>query len=183
MFESREFWKIKSQIDESLIFFNRVENDQEMNKDFVDKYTTSQQKRRDIKITRLLSEYVEAYAYKNKSNRWYKNVLMLVCVGAIISFVVVFIMLIMNYGDIKQNGLETSVVELISICITFLTLIIGILTIITKYVFPKNEEEYITRIVEIIQKNDLEHKKENIRVKAGIHRKYEEEIDVKELAD
>lgn len=41
-------------------------------------------------------------------------------------------------------------------------MIIGILTIIAKYVFPEKEEEYITRIVEIIQNNDLENKKENI---------------------
>lgn len=37
-----------------------------------------------------------------------------------------------------------------------------------KVVFPENEEEYITRIVEIIQNNDLEHKKENIRVKSMV---------------
>lgn len=37
--------------------------------------------------------------------------------------------------------------------------------IITKYVFPVNDEEYITRIVEIIQNNDLENKKENIRIR------------------
>ena len=52
-----------------------------------------------------------------------------------------------------------NVAKLISVCVTFLTLIVGIMTIITKYVFPENEEEYITRIVEIIQNNDLEHKK------------------------
>lgn len=39
----------------------------------------------------------------------------------------------------------------------------GILQTITKYVFQEKEEEYITRIVEIIQNNDLENKKENIR--------------------
>ncbi len=30
---------------------------------------------------------------------------------------------------------------------------------ITKYIFPVNDEEYITRIVELIQNNDLENKK------------------------
>ena len=39
-----------------------------------------------------------------------------------------------------------------------------LLQTITKYIFPENEEEYITRIVEMIQNNDLENKKENIRV-------------------
>lgn len=68
-------------------------------------------------------------------------------------------------------------------CITFLTLIVGVLTIITKYVFPENEEEYITRIVEIIQRNDLENKKENIKVKADIQKAKQEKHSFRELAD
>ena len=66
--------------------------------------------------------------------------------------------------------------QLISVCITFLTLIVSILKIITKYVFPKKEEEYITRIVEIIQNNDLENKKENINVKTKISKDTKEDI-------
>lgn len=70
---------------------------------------------------------------------------------------------------ITKNEMSAgNVAKLISVCVTFLTLIVGIMTIITKYVFPENEEEYITRIVEIIQNNDLEHKKENIRVKSMV---------------
>lgn len=68
----------------------------------------------------------------------------------------------------KQNNSINSLVEVISVCITFLSLIIGVLTIITKYVFPEKEEEYITRIVEIIQNNDLENKKENIAVQMKV---------------
>lgn len=56
-----------------------------------------------------------------------------------------------------------NVVSLITVCITYLSLVIGILKIITKYVFPQKEEEYITRIVEMIQQNDLKNKKANIK--------------------
>ena len=66
--------------------------------------------------------------------------------------------------QVDEKSIE-SVIQLITACITFLTLIVSILKIITKYVFPANDEEYITRIVEIIQNNDLENKKENIRVR------------------
>jgi H+/Cl- antiporter ClcA len=80
---------------------------------------------------------------------------------------------------------ETSikaVIQLISVCVTFLTLIISILKIITKYVFPEKEEEYITRIVEIIQNNDLENKKENIRVKTKIKQEIKDDaIEFKEF--
>ena len=56
-----------------------------------------------------------------------------------------------------------NVVALITVCITYLSLVIGILKIITKYVFPQKEEEYVTRIVKAIQKNDLKNKIENMK--------------------
>ena len=34
---------------------------------------------------------------------------------------------------------------------------------ITKYFFPENDEQYITTIVETIQQNDLENKRENAK--------------------
>ena len=43
-----------------------------------------------------------------------------------------------------------------------------------------NDEEYITRIVEIIQNNDLENKKENIRVRISRTRESEEKIELKD---
>lgn len=66
----------------------------------------------------------------------------------------------------EEEKSEVSVemmVSLITVCVSYLTLIFGILTIITKYVFPEKEEEYITAIVKLIQKNDLANKRENMR--------------------
>ncbi len=57
----------------------------------------------------------------------------------------------------------SAVVQLVSVCITFVGVIVGILKTITRYLFPENEEQYITHIVELIQRNDLENKKENIK--------------------
>lgn len=54
-------------------------------------------------------------------------------------------------------------VSFITTCVSFITLIIGLLTIVTKYFFPENDEQYITTIVEAIQKNDLENKRENAK--------------------
>ena len=79
------------------------------------------------------------------------------------AFVILFVVLIIRVQWFLSDISIEDVVQLISLCLTFITLIFGILTIITKYVFPENDEEYITRIVESIQKNDLENKKENIK--------------------
>lgn len=176
MSNSNRYQEVFSQIESSLDFFRRVDNDNEMSKAYIDEFTTSQQKQRDQQISELLSEYVEAYRYKNKSNRWYKGILLGLCATIIIAFSVVFIILLIGFNNADESASIESVIELVSVCITFLTLIVGILTIITKYVFPENEEEYITRIVEIIQKNDLENKKENIKVKAAIQTLNQEEI-------
>lgn len=154
-----------SQILNSVDFIRAVDNDQEMNKPYIDEYTTHQQRLRDKKITELLNQYVAAYSYKNKSNKLYKGLLFGLCAFILLLFSIVFVRLMFKIDISNANPSIEGVVQLISVCITFLTLIVGITKIITKYVFPENEEEYITRIVEIIQNNDLKNKKENIRVK------------------
>lgn len=85
-----------------------------------------------------------------------------------LAFSAIFAILILKFDFVNNNASIPAMVEVISVCITFLSLIVGILTIMVKYVFPENEEEYITRIVEIIQNNDLENKKENIRAQLQI---------------
>ena len=123
-----------------------------------------QQKRRDRKITELLSIYVENYKDKSKSNKWYKSILFGICILILAAFSISFIVFICKIDIHGKMDSIANVVQIISVCVTFLGLIIGLLQTITKYIFPENEEEYITRIVEMIQNNDLENKKENIRV-------------------
>lgn len=183
MLNSFHYQKTLSQIESTLGFFQEVDNDNEMNRAYIDEYTTSQQRKRDKTISELLQEYVDAYKRKNRSNFWFKLTLLGLCVLIISAFSVVFIILLMNFKDSTETASMASVAELISVCITFLTLIVGILTIITKYVFPENEEEYITRIVEIIQKNDLENKKENIKAKSATQIVHEGSIDFKEIGE
>lgn len=167
MSKKENYHRTFSQILNSVNFIQEVNNDQGIDKAYIDEYTTNQQRLRDKKITELLTQYVDAYSYKNKSNKWYKAILLGLCATILVAFCIVFIVLILRFSWGDHNTSGGTVVELISVCITFLTLIVSILKIITKYVFPEKEEEYITRIVEIIQNNDLENKKENIRVKAS----------------
>lgn len=46
------------------------------------------------------------------------------------------------------------------------------------YVFPEKEEEYITRIVEIIQRNDLDNKRENIKAQTSVVREDETNTNI-----
>ncbi len=168
MNQQNHYLKELDSISDSLTFFDPVDNDNDINKAYVDTYATRQQKSRDRKITELLSTYVEVYNYKSKSNKWYKGILFFICVGILVAFCISFIVFICNVDFNGQANSVPNVIQLISVCITFLGLIVGLLQTITKYVFPENEEEYITRIVELIQNNDLENKKENIKVQRKV---------------
>ena len=165
MSKKKQYDDTFSEIVGSIGFFREVENDKGMA--YIDEYTTNQQRVRDKKITDLLSKYVDTYSYKSESNKWYKGILFGICVLILMLFSVVFVVLIFKIDITKAQVSTEGVIQFISVCVTFLTLIVSILKIITKYVFPEKEEEYITRIVEIIQNNDLENKKENIKVKAN----------------
>lgn len=179
MSKHKEYQKTISQIGNSVNCIKEIKDEDEIINPYKDEFTTTQQRSRDKNITALLQSYVNTYNYKNSSNKWYKGILFGVCVLILISFTVVLIFTVINFGRAIQWMTTESVVQLISVCLTFLTLIVGILKIITKYVFPVNDEEYITRIVELIQNNDLENKKENIRAKVAIaERKDENSEDV-----
>lgn len=57
--------------------------------------------------------------------------------------------------------------SLVSVCVTFLVSVLGLVQVITKYCFPENDEEYISKIVGAIQDNDLQHKLANMSNHAG----------------
>lgn len=175
MSNKNDFQKTFFQISNSVNHIQAVKDDQDMMKPYVDEYTTIQQRARDKKITELLAQYVGAYSYKTKSNKWYKGILLGLCATILVAFSIVFVILMFKINGAKQDSSVEHLIELISVCVTFLTLIVSILKIITKYVFPEKEEEYITRIVQIIQENDLENKKENIKAKKFIHNDAEKE--------
>lgn len=145
--------------------FKCIQNNQELiDNPFFDKFSTYEQKQRDKYVSALLKSYVSNYENKIKKNMAYKGALFYVFLTLTALSTLIFIGCICYLSSNLKN-LDTIeyLLKILPISITFLSLIIGTLKIIVKYVFPEKEEEYITKIVEIIQNNDLEHKKENIR--------------------
>ncbi len=126
-----------------------------------DPFVTKEQKKRDEYITELLKLYVSSYNNKVESSKKYRAAILCVCLLIVVIFaialVVVSIKVIGNGNNVRIQGL----IAFISACVSFVSSIIGLLTIITKYFFPKDDEKYITTIVESIQRNDLKNKKEN----------------------
>lgn len=139
--------------------FEEVSDNKELNND---PSQTKQQSQRDELITLLLEHYVKNYGEKVSSHRSYKKTLfifslILISLLCISIFAVIFLSVIFGYESIAL---------MISAFVSLVGLPIGILKIIAEYIFPKDEEAYITKIVESVQKTDLENKKTNI--KAGI---------------
>ena len=94
-----------------------------------------------------------------------RYIILIPCVVIILAFSGLLIFLSLKVLNVDSELDMQDVVAFITACISFISLIIGLLTIITKYFFPENDEQYITTIVESIQKNDLENKRENARYK------------------
>ena len=136
---------------------------QDSDLDYKDPFVTLQQKKRDQKITELLTEYVNFYKKKVRHSTICRYLILTPCVLIILGFAVLlgyFALRIVHAAAPLEIG---DLVSFVTACVSFISLIIGLLTIITKYFFPENDEQYITAIVEAIQKNDLENKRENAK--------------------
>lgn len=129
--------------------------------DYHDPFQTTQQRARDEKITDLLEAYVESYRKKSTDREGYRSTIFSVCITIVILFALVFGWLLcaifaeQSLSEIRLEGAAAFATA----CLTFLGLIVKLMEIITQFCFPANDEEYITRIVESIQNNDLKNKK------------------------
>ena len=166
MLHKNTYEEILSSILKSVHYIKRVDDEKEMSNAYIDAYVTKEQRKRDQKVTELLEEYVSVYKSKSKSNKIFKIILFGCNCFILVAFAIAFLFIISRVDFSGKSASVASVVEVISVCVTFLALIVKMLETITKYVFPEKEDEYITQIVGIIQNNDLENKKENIRVHA-----------------
>lgn len=119
-----------------------------------DPYQTAEQYKRDKDITRLLSEYVDNYASKSKNNRDYRKHILYFTL-TIIGILCFALILLIWVSALTDND---NITLYIGSFVSLVGLPIGVLKVITEYVFPKDEEKYINRIVKSIQKNDLENK-------------------------
>lgn len=145
------------------ITFSTASNEKELS--YQDPFVTSQQKKRDEKVTELLSEYVSFYEKKVKHSTVCRYLILVPCIIIILGFAGLLCYIAIRTLRTELAIQVTDLVAFVTACVSFISLIIGLLTIITKYFFPENDEQYITTIVESIQKNDLENKRENAKHK------------------
>lgn len=138
-----------------------------------DPLVTVEQKKRDRYVTELLNEYVLFYRGKVKHSKICRYIILIPCILIVMGFSVLLVYLSLKMIDIPNTIQIEDLIAFVTACFSFISLIIGLLTIVTKYFFPENDEKYITTIVESIQKNDLNNKRENARYVANDKNKKE----------
>lgn len=122
---------------------------------YQEKFATKEQKSRDEVITSILHNYHKNYNNKIKYNKKHKERIIELCFTLIEITFLIFIasIVLMLFCENLRNSIQ-GIASLLTVCVSLLGLIIGVFKIVTRYIFPEKEEEYITQIVSAIQEND-----------------------------
>ena len=122
---------------------------------YQEKFATKEQKSRDEVITSILHNYHKNYNNKIKYNKKHKERIIELCFTLIEITFLIFIasIVLILFCENLRNSIQ-GIASLLTVCVSLLGLIIGVFKIVTRYIFPEKEEEYITQIVSAIQEND-----------------------------
>lgn len=128
-----------------------------------DRFKIDEEKDRSNSISDILRFYRDSYRSKVDFQIKYRKILFWGCGTIIIAFSIAMLV-ILWYAIYFTDRLDlTSVAGLITATVALVVSILELVHIMTKYCFPDNDEEYIVKIVESVQSNDLEKYKETNR--------------------
>lgn len=117
---------------------------------------------RNKELTSLLSGYIAQREKRVRTNSFFKKFLFWTFIGLLIlltlTIIIVFIKVDYNNMDVS------SIVSLLSVVATYLTSILSIFKIMSKYLFPADEEKDTITMITSVLSNDL--KVEEIMTKA-----------------
>ncbi len=147
-------------------FFAPTVTERQLGKSYHDQFATAEQKERDHQITQLLTQYVSFYKSKVFHSTICRYVILIPCMLIVSIFAGLLFYLSLHILKLQKTLYLSDIIAFVTACVSFISLIIGLLTIITKYFFPENDEQYVAAIVESIQKNDLKNKRENAKNRA-----------------
>lgn len=128
----------------------------------VDDHLTDEQRKRDEKTTVLYEQFISAYKEKQRFAKKSKDLIFTWCTQCV-SLLVWACVGSSVYVIGWTNRESTDIIALISAIIPLLVAVIGTLNIVTKHIFPEDEEKHITDIVKVILENDLHNKQENMK--------------------
>lgn len=109
---------------------------------------------RNKSLTNLLNVYIEQHNKRTKSNAFLKNFIFwfFISILAILTITISLVFIKIDYN----NANLTSVTALISAAITYIGSVLSILKIMSKYLFPIEEEKDTISMIKTVINNDIE---------------------------
>ncbi len=121
-----------------------------------DSYYDEHLRRHSQSISNILRDYEFSYRNKVAFQIIYRKILFWGC-SLLISAFTSAVICLLRYGVIQANMLKLeSTAAIIASLVSLIVSILQLVHTITKYCFPEKDDEYILKIVDSIQKNDLE---------------------------
>lgn len=137
-------------------------------KPYVDHFQTKQQQERDKVITKILREYASSYAKKGQVKEQCQKFMLFICCVFVMISVFGILGLTCRVVIAPESISDLSALAaFVTAFLGFVSLVFGLITVITKYAFPEDDERYIADIVKAIQDNDLSHKIANMKLVQG----------------
>lgn len=110
--------------------------------------------KRNNKLTGLLDDYISNRKIRIKTNYFLKNFIFWLFVVLIVALTVVVVVVFVK-TDIN-NIRTSSVISLLSVAITYLGSLLSIFKIMSKYLFPTDEEKDTIEMIKAVIENDTE---------------------------
>lgn len=135
---------------------SRIDSTSTKNEKYAEQLHTihEQFEKRNMSLTELLDSYMKQRDRRIQTNNFFKKFLFWFLVGviAILTAIISTVFITVDYKNIDNIS---SVVALISVAVTYLTSILSIFKIMTKYLFPADEEKDAISMISTVIKNDL----------------------------
>lgn len=122
------------------------------------KFSANNRESRDDVTTELYNKYRDRFQEHNDFKKGYKVKLYSLCKNILTALsigIIACILAVIIKDDLKLGEI---IAIIIPSCVTYVSSIISILTIIAKHLFPLDEEQYVNDIVKTIIETDLKSK-------------------------
>lgn len=106
-------------------------------------------------VTEILCKYKESFANKVDDTPKFRRVLLYSTLGIMFGLTACFILYSLKIMFMQTEMKTTQFASFASASVTMLGTVFGLLTIITNYFFPKDDEQYLATIVQAVQENDF----------------------------
>lgn len=138
--------------------------------------------KRNEKLTRLLTDFIDQRKERIRTNKFLKKFIFWFFVSMLgVLTITVALFVVFNIDNVKTIP---AVIALVSISVTYLVSLIAVLEVMSKYLFPVDEEKDTIAMIKAVIKNDVQVEK---LMSAAISKSRYDEIEwlkkVKELHD